>query len=82
MGSRLHLAAALHATGEEAFNARHWAELVREAERGTLDFVTFGDSLGGRPGLDAVLTAARAWHGGFSSCCRRKRRGSATGASA
>ena len=59
MGSRLHLAAALHATGEEAFTARHWAELVREAEHGTLDFVTFGDSLGGQPGLDAVLTAAR-----------------------
>ncbi|WP_330276715.1 LLM class flavin-dependent oxidoreductase [Lentzea sp. NBC_00516] len=59
MGSRLHLAAALHATGEEAFTARHWAGLVREAEHGTLDFVTFGDSLGGQPGLDAVLTAAR-----------------------
>ncbi|MET9229258.1 LLM class flavin-dependent oxidoreductase [Lentzea sp. NPDC003310] len=59
MGTRLHLAAALHATGEEAFTARRWAELVREAELGTLDFVTFGDSLGGRPGLDAVLTAAR-----------------------
>ncbi|MFD4637656.1 LLM class flavin-dependent oxidoreductase [Lentzea sp. NPDC058436] len=59
MGSRLHLAAALHAPGEEAFTARHWAGLVREAEHGTLDFVTFGDSLGGQPGLDAVLTAAR-----------------------
>jgi alkanesulfonate monooxygenase SsuD/methylene tetrahydromethanopterin reductase-like flavin-dependent oxidoreductase (luciferase family) len=59
VGSRLHLAAALHATGEEAFTARHWAGLVREAEHGTLDFVTFGDSLGGQPGLDAVLTAAR-----------------------
>ncbi|MGI5500447.1 LLM class flavin-dependent oxidoreductase [Lentzea sp. CA-135723] len=59
MGTRLHLAAALHATGEEAFTATHWADLVREAEHGTLDFVTFGDSLGGAPGLDAVLTAAR-----------------------
>jgi alkanesulfonate monooxygenase SsuD/methylene tetrahydromethanopterin reductase-like flavin-dependent oxidoreductase (luciferase family) len=59
VGSRLHLAAALHATGEEAFTAGHWADLVREAEHGTLDFVTFGDSLDGRPGLDAVLTAAR-----------------------
>jgi alkanesulfonate monooxygenase SsuD/methylene tetrahydromethanopterin reductase-like flavin-dependent oxidoreductase (luciferase family) len=59
VGSRLHLAAALHATGEDAFTARHWAGLVREAEHGTLDFVTFGDSLGGQPGLDAVLTAAR-----------------------
>jgi alkanesulfonate monooxygenase SsuD/methylene tetrahydromethanopterin reductase-like flavin-dependent oxidoreductase (luciferase family) len=59
VGSQLHLAAALQASGEEAFSARHWAELVREAEEAKLDFVTFGDSLGGQPGLDAVLTAAR-----------------------
>ena len=54
MGTRLHLAAALHTTGEEAFTARHWAGLVREAEEAKLDFVTFDDSLGGRPGLDAA----------------------------
>ncbi|MGW6442025.1 LLM class flavin-dependent oxidoreductase [Lentzea sp. NPDC055074] len=59
MGSQLHLAAALHASGEEAFTAGHWAGLVREAEEAKLDFVTFGDSLDGREGLDAVLTAAR-----------------------
>jgi alkanesulfonate monooxygenase SsuD/methylene tetrahydromethanopterin reductase-like flavin-dependent oxidoreductase (luciferase family) len=59
VGSPLHLAVALHATGDEAFSAEHWAGLVREAEEATLDFVTFGDSLGGEPGLDAVLTAAR-----------------------
>lgn len=59
MGSPLHLAVALHATGDEAFSAKHWAGLVREAEEATLDFVTFDDSLGGEPGLDAVLTAAR-----------------------
>ena len=59
MGSPLHLAVALRATGDEAFTAKHWAGLVREAEEATLDFVTFDDSLGGEPGLDAVLTAAR-----------------------
>ncbi|WP_439659067.1 LLM class flavin-dependent oxidoreductase [Lentzea sp. HUAS TT2] len=59
MGSQLHLAVALQASGEEAFSARHWTDLVREAEEAKLDFVTFGDSLGGQPGLDAVLTAAR-----------------------
>ncbi|HEX7304664.1 MAG TPA: LLM class flavin-dependent oxidoreductase [Lentzea sp.] len=57
MGSRLHLAVALQAT--EVFRAKHWAGLVREAEDAKLDFVTFDDSLDGRPGLDAVLTAAR-----------------------
>ena len=59
MGSRLHLAAALHASGDEAFTAKHWAGLAREAEDAKLDFVTFDDALDGRPGLDAVLTAAR-----------------------
>ncbi|USX55214.1 LLM class flavin-dependent oxidoreductase [Lentzea sp. HUAS12] len=59
MGASLHLAAALQATGDEAYSARHWAELVRAAEDAKLDFVTFDDSLDGRPGLDAVLTAAR-----------------------
>ncbi|HUQ55768.1 LLM class flavin-dependent oxidoreductase [Lentzea sp.] len=59
MGSQLHLAAALQATGDEAYSAKHWAGLVREAEDAKLDFVTFDDSLDGRPGLDAVLTAAR-----------------------
>jgi alkanesulfonate monooxygenase SsuD/methylene tetrahydromethanopterin reductase-like flavin-dependent oxidoreductase (luciferase family) len=59
VGSPLHLAVALHAAGDEAFTAKHWAGLVREAEEATLDFVTFDDSLGGEPGLDAVLTAAR-----------------------
>jgi alkanesulfonate monooxygenase SsuD/methylene tetrahydromethanopterin reductase-like flavin-dependent oxidoreductase (luciferase family) len=59
VGSPLHLAVALRATGDEAFTAKHWADLVREAEEATLDFVTFDDSLGGEPGLDAVLTAAR-----------------------
>jgi alkanesulfonate monooxygenase SsuD/methylene tetrahydromethanopterin reductase-like flavin-dependent oxidoreductase (luciferase family) len=59
VGSPLHLAVALRATGDEAFTARHWVELTREAEAAALDFVTFDDSLGGEPGLDAVLTAAR-----------------------
>ncbi|MFS8102479.1 LLM class flavin-dependent oxidoreductase [Lentzea alba] len=59
MGSPLHLAVALRATGDEAFSAQHWVDRVREAEEATLDFVTFDDSLGGEPGLDAVLTAAR-----------------------
>ncbi|MFD9699868.1 LLM class flavin-dependent oxidoreductase [Lentzea sp. NPDC059081] len=59
MGSRLHLAVALQATGDEAYSAKHWAGLVRAAEDAKLDFVTFDDSLDGRPGLDAVLTAAR-----------------------
>ncbi|GAB2808443.1 LLM class flavin-dependent oxidoreductase [Lentzea nigeriaca] len=59
MGSPLHLAVALQATGDETFSAEHWVEQVREAEEATLDFVTFDDSLAGEPGLDAVLTAAR-----------------------
>jgi alkanesulfonate monooxygenase SsuD/methylene tetrahydromethanopterin reductase-like flavin-dependent oxidoreductase (luciferase family) len=58
----------------ELFSARYWADLVAEARRGLLDFVTLEDSLGlqstdpagpdGRPDqvrgrLDAVLIAAR-----------------------
>ncbi|WP_030198489.1 LLM class flavin-dependent oxidoreductase [Streptomyces sp. NRRL S-87] len=56
------------------FTAGYWADLVAEAERGLLDFVTFEDSLGRQSSdpsgpddrtdrvsgrLDAVLTAAR-----------------------
>ena len=83
----LHLAVALDGTGwhpaswreqvarpRDLFTARYWADLVIEAERGLLDFVTFEDGLGlqsshyneldGRTDqvrgrLDAVLTAAR-----------------------
>nr|WP_286169812.1 LLM class flavin-dependent oxidoreductase [Actinospica acidiphila] len=58
----------------ELFTARYWADLVTEAERGLLDFVTLEDGLGPqtsrflepddrtdqvRGRLDAVLTAAR-----------------------
>ncbi|MGW2485622.1 LLM class flavin-dependent oxidoreductase [Streptomyces sp. NPDC001606] len=85
--SPLHLAVALDGTGwhpaswreqvarpRDLFTAGHWANLVAEAERGLLDFVTFEDGLGlqssdyreldGRTDqvrgrLDAVLTAAR-----------------------
>jgi len=83
----LHLAIGLDGTGwhpaawreslarpAELFTARYWADLVAEAERGRLDFVTIEDSLGlqssrlGAPDdrtdevrgrLDAVLIAAR-----------------------
>ncbi|MFC1402907.1 MULTISPECIES: LLM class flavin-dependent oxidoreductase [Streptacidiphilus] len=83
----LHLAVALDGTGwhpaawrlpdarpEGLFTAAYWADLVAEAERGLLDFVTIEDSLGlqsaetfapdrrtdqVRGRLDAVLTAAR-----------------------
>lgn len=83
----LHLAVALEGTGwhpaswrdqaarpRDLFTAAHWADLVAEAERGLLDFVTFEDGLGlqsshygeldGRTDqvrgrLDAVLTASR-----------------------
>ncbi|GHH10622.1 LLM class flavin-dependent oxidoreductase [Streptomyces rubradiris] len=83
----LHLAVALDAAGwhpaawraddarpAELFRADYWADLVTEAERGLLDFVTFEDALGmqsaafHRPDdrvdqvrgrLDAVLLAAR-----------------------
>ena len=87
LGSALHLAVALDGTGwhpaawrlpdarpEGLFTAAYWADLVAEAERGLLDFVTIEDSLGlqsaetfapdrrtdqVRGRLDAVLTAAR-----------------------
>nr|WP_202543682.1 LLM class flavin-dependent oxidoreductase [Streptomyces sp. SID8382] len=83
----MHLAVALEGTGwhpaswrepvarpRELFTAGYWADLVAEAERGLLDFVTFEDGLGlqsshygeldGRTDqvrgrLDAVLTASR-----------------------
>lgn len=85
--SPLHLAVALDGTGwhpaswrepaarpQELFTAGYWADLVAEAERGLLDFVTFEDGLGPqsshlldldgrtdqvRGRLDAVLVAAR-----------------------
>ncbi|MFJ3305021.1 LLM class flavin-dependent oxidoreductase [Streptomyces sp. NPDC086549] len=85
--SPLHLAVALDGTGwhpaawrepvarpRDLFTARYWADLVAEAERGLLDFVTIEDGLGPqsslflepdertdqvRGRLDAVLTAAR-----------------------
>ncbi|GAA2268215.1 LLM class flavin-dependent oxidoreductase [Nonomuraea roseoviolacea subsp. roseoviolacea] len=82
----LHLAVALDGAGwhpaawrsldspETIFSARHWAELVAEAERGLLDFVTIEDAFGLQSTLadatdertdqvrgrfDAVLLAAR-----------------------
>jgi alkanesulfonate monooxygenase SsuD/methylene tetrahydromethanopterin reductase-like flavin-dependent oxidoreductase (luciferase family) len=83
----LHLAAALEGAGwhpaawrepgarpAELLTAGYWADLVTEAERGLLDFVTFSDALSlqsdsqhqpdartdqVRGRLDAVLTAAR-----------------------
>ncbi|GAA3713654.1 LLM class flavin-dependent oxidoreductase [Streptomyces tremellae] len=86
-GGPLHLAVALDDAGwhpaawrdpasrpGELFEARHWAGLVAEAERGLLDFVTFEDGLAPqssrfeapddrtdrvRGRLDAVLVAAR-----------------------
>ncbi|MFD3474813.1 LLM class flavin-dependent oxidoreductase [Streptomyces sp. NPDC058695] len=85
--SALHLAVALDGAGwhpaawreqvsrpRELFNARYWTDLVQEAERGLLDFVTIEDGLGPqsshftepdartdqvRGRLDAVLIAAR-----------------------
>jgi alkanesulfonate monooxygenase SsuD/methylene tetrahydromethanopterin reductase-like flavin-dependent oxidoreductase (luciferase family) len=85
--SPLHLAVALDGAGwhpaawrapdarpDELFTAAYWLDLVRDAERGLLDFVTIEDSLGlqstlfHRPDdrtdqvrgrLDAVLIAAR-----------------------
>jgi alkanesulfonate monooxygenase SsuD/methylene tetrahydromethanopterin reductase-like flavin-dependent oxidoreductase (luciferase family) len=83
----LHLAVALDGAGwhpaawrepdalpRELFSGRYWTDLVQEAERGLLDFVTIEDSLGPqstlqdghddrtdqvRGRLDAVLIAAR-----------------------
>ncbi len=85
--SQLHLAVALDGAGwhpaawrepdaraDELFTARYWVDLVQEAERGLLDFVTIEDSLAWqsslyhgpdgrtdqvRGRLDAVLVAAR-----------------------
>lgn len=85
--SPLHLAVGLDGAGwhpgawreadarpAELFDARYWADLVGEAERGSLDFVTIEDSLGlqsddhfepddrtdrVRGRLDAMLIAAR-----------------------
>ncbi|MEV5312526.1 LLM class flavin-dependent oxidoreductase [Streptomyces sp. NPDC052610] len=85
--SPLHLAVALDGAGwhpaawrepsarpRDLFTAAYWADLVTEAERGLLDFVTFEDGLGlqssdfaepddrtdqVRGRLDAVLVAAR-----------------------
>ncbi|MFF9489735.1 LLM class flavin-dependent oxidoreductase [Streptomyces sp. NPDC014676] len=85
--SSLHLAVALDGTGwhpaswrepvarpRDLFTAGYWADLVTEAERGLLDFVTFEDGLGPqsshfldpdersdqvRGRLDAVLIASR-----------------------
>ncbi|MFD9000279.1 LLM class flavin-dependent oxidoreductase [Streptomyces sp. NPDC059582] len=85
--SSLHLAVALDGTGwhpaswrepvarpRELFTAGYWADLVAEAERGLLDFVTIEDGLGPqsshfldpddrtdqvRGRLDAVLVASR-----------------------
>ncbi|CAM5608703.1 FMNH2-utilizing oxygenase OS=Streptomyces fumanus OX=67302 GN=GCM10018772_28400 PE=3 SV=1 [Streptomyces fumanus] len=82
----LHLAVALDGTGwhpaswrepvarpRELFTAAYWADLIAEAERGLLDFVTIEDGLGPqsshfldpddrrdqvRGRLDAVLIAA------------------------
>jgi alkanesulfonate monooxygenase SsuD/methylene tetrahydromethanopterin reductase-like flavin-dependent oxidoreductase (luciferase family) len=85
--SRLHLAVALDGTGwhpaswreqvarpRDLFTAGYWADLVAEAERGLIDFVTIEDGLGPqsslffdpddrtdqvRGRLDAVLIASR-----------------------
>ncbi|NUT94480.1 MAG: LLM class flavin-dependent oxidoreductase, partial [Saccharothrix sp.] len=67
MAPGLHLAVALDGTGWHPstpddgarFTSEHWVELVREAERGLVDFVTFEDDLGHAGRLDAVLVAAR-----------------------
>ncbi|MFD5058867.1 LLM class flavin-dependent oxidoreductase [Streptomyces sp. NPDC058394] len=52
----LHLAAEIG--GPPHYDARHYVELARLAERGTLDFVTLGDSFA-RPGLDALAVLSR-----------------------
>jgi alkanesulfonate monooxygenase SsuD/methylene tetrahydromethanopterin reductase-like flavin-dependent oxidoreductase (luciferase family) len=87
MSTELHLAVALDGAGwhpaawrdpaarpADLFTPAYWLELVREAERGRLDFVTIEDSLGLQSGLytgldgradhvkgrlDALLIAAR-----------------------
>ena len=53
---------------DELFTARYWVDVITEAERGLLDFVTIEDGLSQqssrtdevRGRLDAVLIAARA----------------------
>src|SRR5208337_597799 len=76
--SSLHLAVALDGAGwhpaawreadarpAELFTPGYWADLVAEAERGLLDFITIEDALGLQSGnqvrgrLDAILIAAR-----------------------
>ncbi|MBB5960337.1 alkanesulfonate monooxygenase SsuD/methylene tetrahydromethanopterin reductase-like flavin-dependent oxidoreductase (luciferase family) [Saccharothrix tamanrassetensis] len=67
MGTGLHLAVALEGTGwhpvtppdDARFTPGYWVDLVREAERGLLDFVTFEDDLGPVGRLDSVLVASR-----------------------
>ena len=70
MSDQLRLAVALDGAGwhpaarpdqhHRVFTAGYWLDLVREAERGLLDLVTFEDSLGPETDrLDAVLVAAR-----------------------
>ncbi|GAA3881759.1 LLM class flavin-dependent oxidoreductase [Saccharothrix violaceirubra] len=68
MGTGLHLAVALEGSGwhpaaphdgDARFTAGYWADLVREAERGLLDFVTFEDEFGPVGRLDSVQVAAR-----------------------
>ncbi|MGW7489249.1 LLM class flavin-dependent oxidoreductase [Streptomyces sp. NPDC054786] len=58
----LHLAVALDAPqrpdDQAPYDAAHFVALARLAERGTLDFVTLGDSFA-RPGLDALAVLAR-----------------------
>lgn len=52
----LHLAVALD--GPAQYDATYYVDLARLAERGTLDFVTLGDSFA-RPGLDALAVLSR-----------------------
>lgn len=52
----LHLAVDIG--GPPRYEAHHYTALARLAERGTLDFVTLGDSFS-RPGLDALAVLAR-----------------------
>ncbi|WP_030918002.1 LLM class flavin-dependent oxidoreductase [Streptomyces sp. NRRL B-24720] len=52
----LHLAAEIG--GPPHYDALHYVELARLAERGSLDFVTLGDSFA-RPGLDALAVLSR-----------------------
>ncbi|MEU4801739.1 LLM class flavin-dependent oxidoreductase [Actinosynnema sp. NPDC023587] len=67
MGAGPHLAIALEATGwhpaaprdPARFTPGYWVDLVREAERGLIDFVTFEDDLGPVGRLDTVLVASR-----------------------